>query len=44
MTGGVIPPKDYDTLYKAGVECIFGPGTQMTKSAKEVLEAIRKKL
>ena len=25
ICGGVIPKKDYDELYKAGVKCIFGP-------------------
>ena len=31
--GGVIPPQDYDFLYKAGVVAIFGPGTPVAKSA-----------
>ena len=26
VCGGVIPPQDYDFLYKAGVASIFGPG------------------
>ncbi len=26
VVGGVIPPDDYDFLYKSGVSCIFGPG------------------
>ena len=26
VCGGVIPPQDYDALYKAGVHAIFGPG------------------
>jgi methylmalonyl-CoA mutase len=25
VVGGVIPKQDYDFLYKAGVDCIFGP-------------------
>ena len=24
--GGVIPPQDYDSLKRAGVACVFGPG------------------
>lgn len=26
FVGGVIPPQDYDFLYKAGAAAIFGPG------------------
>jgi len=26
VAGGVIPPQDYDFLYKAGVSEVFGPG------------------
>ncbi len=43
VCGGVIPRQDYDELYKAGAACIFGPGTQVTRSARETLEAIKKK-
>lgn len=42
VAGGVIPPKDYETLRNAGVACIFGPGTNILNAAKEVLAAIRK--
>lgn len=35
--GGVIPPKDYDFLYKAGVAGVFGPGTVIAKAAKDIL-------
>jgi methylmalonyl-CoA mutase len=37
IAGGVIPPKDYDFLYKSGVSFVFGPGTVITKAAKEIL-------
>ena len=30
VAGGVIPPADYDMLYKAGVKAIFGPGTKVS--------------
>ncbi|KAG7394874.1 hypothetical protein PHYBOEH_004527 [Phytophthora boehmeriae] len=43
ICGGVIPPKDYDFLYKAGVGAIFGPGTRLPVSALETLRAIIKK-
>eukprot|EP00611_Tribonema_gayanum_P005667 TRINITY_DN1487_c1_g2_i1.p2 TRINITY_DN1487_c1_g2~~TRINITY_DN1487_c1_g2_i1.p2 ORF type:complete len:353 (-),score=125.25 TRINITY_DN1487_c1_g2_i1:213-1271(-) len=42
VAGGVIPPADYDFLYQAGVKCIFGPGTKVTKSALDTLRAIEK--
>jgi methylmalonyl-CoA mutase len=40
VAGGVIPKQDYDYLYNAGVKGIFGPGTQIPKAAREVLDAI----
>jgi len=41
ICGGVIPKKDYDQLYKAGVKCIFGPGTPITHSINEVLKLLK---
>lgn len=38
--GGVIPVQDYDFLYKAGVAAIFGPGTNVMKSAIEVMNIL----
>ncbi len=38
--GGVIPPQDYDFLYKAGAACIFGPGTVISDSAIKMLEIL----
>jgi methylmalonyl-CoA mutase len=35
--GGVIPPQDYDKLFKLGVAGIFGPGTVIPDAAKELL-------
>jgi len=43
VVGGVIPPGDYDFLYKAGVAGIFGPGTRVTDSANQVLNALEKR-
>lgn len=37
IVGGVIPPKDYDFLYKAGVAGIFGTGTVIAVAAQEIL-------
>jgi methylmalonyl-CoA mutase len=41
FVGGVIPQQDYDALFAAGVKGVFGPGTPIPASAKEVLEQIR---
>jgi methylmalonyl-CoA mutase len=41
ICGGVIPQQDYDFLYKAGVKAIFGPGTNIPKAAKDILDLIR---
>lgn len=43
VAGGVIPPRDYDFLYKAGVAAIHGPGTPITTSANDVLDILEKK-
>ncbi|MBQ9176613.1 MAG: methylmalonyl-CoA mutase [Bacteroidaceae bacterium] len=40
IAGGVIPAQDYDFLYKAGVACIFGPGTPVSKSAIEIMKIL----
>jgi methylmalonyl-CoA mutase len=42
FVGGVIPKQDYEFLYEAGVKGIYGPGTPIPASAKDVLEQIRK--
>ncbi|MFO7860345.1 MAG: methylmalonyl-CoA mutase [Desulfosalsimonas sp.] len=41
VVGGIIPPVDYDFLYKTGVAKIFGPGTMVTDSANQVLNALK---
>jgi methylmalonyl-CoA mutase len=43
VVGGVIPPQDYDFLYKAGVAAVFGPGTRIAKAVIEVVAAIENK-
>ena len=42
FVGGVIPKPDYEMLYEAGVKGIYGPGTPIVASAKDVLEQIKK--
>ncbi len=41
FVGGVIPRQDYEFLYDAGVKGIYGPGTPIPASAKDVLEQIK---
>ncbi len=40
IAGGVIPPQDYDFLYKAGVAAIFGPGSPVAKAAVTIMEIL----
>ena len=40
VCGGVIPHRDYETLYKAGVNFIFGPGTPLITSAEELVDKL----
>ena len=40
IVGGVIPPKDYEFLYKSGVMGIFGPGTHIAHAAIQILKKI----
>ncbi len=37
VAGGVIPPQDYDALYKAGAVAIFPPGTIITEAASDLI-------
>jgi methylmalonyl-CoA mutase len=40
VAGGVIPPQDYVMLRAAGVQAIFGPGTNLADAADEVLRLL----
>lgn len=40
VCGGVIPKQDYDYLYKAGVVGIYGPGSNISKSAIDILDVL----
>ncbi len=44
VVGGVIPPQDYDALYKAGAEAIFPPGTVIGEAASSLLATLNKQL
>ncbi|MGM9321295.1 methylmalonyl-CoA mutase [Deinococcus aquaticus] len=41
VVGGVIPQQDYAALREAGAAGIFGPGTPILNSAREVLRLLR---
>ncbi|WP_374594737.1 methylmalonyl-CoA mutase [Sphingosinicella sp.] len=40
IAGGVIPPQDYDFLRDAGVQGIYGPGTNVVECAADVLRLL----
>lgn len=40
VAGGVIPPQDYAFLEERGVAAIYGPGTPMLESVRDVLKRI----
>lgn len=40
VAGGVIPVQDYHFLYEAGVSAIFGPGTSISKAAKQIMHIL----
>ena len=44
VAGGIIPPADYEVLQSAGVVGIYGPGTPVTESANQVLNALEKRV
>jgi len=44
VAGGVIPPRDYEFLYDAGVMGIFGPGTIIAEAAGEILVVLKKQI
>jgi len=44
VVGGVIPPQDYEAVYKAGAKAIFGPGTVIADAAADLLEKLSEEL
>ncbi len=40
VVGGVIPPQDYDELYRDGAAAIFGPGTPIATAAIKIVEIL----
>jgi methylmalonyl-CoA mutase len=41
ICGGVIPPQDYEFLKQAGVQGIYGPGSNIPLAASDILKLIR---
>ena len=44
VVGGVIPPQDYAALHEAGATAIYGPGTNITESAADLIEKLSQRL
>ncbi len=44
VVGGVIPPQDFDALYKAGATAIFPPGTVIAEAANSLMDELNKRL
>jgi methylmalonyl-CoA mutase len=44
IVGGVVPPQDYDALYKAGAEAIYPPGTVIGDAAEELINKLNARL
>jgi methylmalonyl-CoA mutase len=44
VVGGVIPPQDYEQLYRDGASAVFGPGTVISTAAKGLLAELNKRL
>ena len=40
VAGGVIPQKDYEFLFNAGVAAVFGPGTVLSEAAIQIVEKL----
>lgn len=43
VAGGIIPEKDYEFLYEAGVAAIFGPGSVIAEAALDILGILMEK-
>jgi methylmalonyl-CoA mutase len=44
IVGGVVPPQDYDALYRAGAAAIFPPGTVISDAAEELIHKLNARL
>jgi methylmalonyl-CoA mutase len=44
VVGGVIPPGDYDELFRAGAKAVFGPGTNIPIAAADLIVKLNEQL
>jgi methylmalonyl-CoA mutase len=44
VVGGVIPPQDYEQLFKDGASAVFGPGTVISTAAKDLIAELNERL
>ena len=44
VVGGVIPPADYDELFRMGAKAVFGPGTNIPEAAADLVEKLNAQL
>jgi methylmalonyl-CoA mutase len=44
VVGGVIPPQDYEQLYRDGASAVFGPGTVISTAAKQLIAELNQRL
>ncbi|HUS96345.1 MAG TPA: methylmalonyl-CoA mutase [Hyphomicrobiaceae bacterium] len=44
VVGGVIPPEDYEALFKAGAKAVFGPGTNIPEAAVDLIDKLNTQL
>ena len=44
VVGGVVPPQDYDELYRSGAAAIFPPGTVIAEAAVDLIEKLNAEL
>ena len=44
VVGGVIPPGDYDELFRAGAKAVFGPGTNIPIAAADLIVKLNTQL
>jgi methylmalonyl-CoA mutase len=44
VVGGVIPPQDFDALYKSGAAAIFPPGTVIAEAAGKLIDDLNDRL
>jgi methylmalonyl-CoA mutase len=44
VVGGVIPPDDYEALFKSGAKAVFGPGTNIPQAAADLIVKLNDQL